>query len=261
MNNEFILNYAKDLKKAVIKKETIQALTDIKPDVTMIEAYKVQMLNIDEAEKEGKKIIGKKIGLTSKAMQQFLGVDEPDYGHLLDDMVWEEESPITINSFLQPKIEAEIAFVLGEDLKGPGITLADVLMATAGIMLSFEIVDSRIKDWKIKIQDTIADNASSGGIVLGSRLIPVNENNLKYIGLVLEKNGVIMETAAGAAVMGHPALAVAWLANKMGTMGISLKKGEIILSGSLTKALEVKEGDVFLATFGDLGSVKAVFGK
>jgi len=261
MNNKLLLSYANDLKESIMKKEPIKALTDIDPNITMEEAYKVQLFNIEDATKQGKKIIGKKIGLTSKAMQDFLGVDEPDYGHLLDNMLWEEELPIDADNFLQPKIEAEIAFVLGEDLEGPGITLADVLRATDGIILSFEIVDSRVKDWKIKIQDTIADNASSGGLILGSKLIPVNENNLKYIGLVFEKNGKIVETAAGAAVMGHPALAVAWLANKMGSMGIPLKKGEIILSGSLTKALEVKNGDVFLATFGDLGSVKAVFGK
>lgn len=259
MDNDQISAFAKDLRTSMATKEPIRPLTEIKPDITMEEAYRVQMINVDLMEKEGKKIVGKKIGLTSKAMQDFLGVNEPDYGHLFDNMVWEEDLPIKISSMLQPKIEAEIAFVLGEDLKGPGITIADVLRATAGIMLSFEIVDSRVKDWKIKIQDTIADNASSAGFILGSKLIPVDQINLKYIGLVMEKNGVIMETATGAAVMGHPALAVAWLVNKMGSMGIGMKKGEIILSGSFTKALEIKAGDVFLATFGDLGSVKAVF--
>ncbi len=259
MGNDQIIAFAKDLRIAMATKVPIHPLTETNPSITMQEAYQVQMINVDVMEKEGSKIVGKKIGLTSKAMQEFLGVNEPDYGHLFDTMVWEEDMPIKISSLLQPKIEAEIAFVLGEDLKGPGVTLADVLRATTGIMLSFEIVDSRVKDWKIKIQDTIADNASSAGLILGSRLIPVNEVNLKYIGLVMEKNGVIMETATGAAVMGHPALAVAWLANKMGSMGIVLKKGEIVLSGSFTKALEIKAGDVFLATFGDLGSVKAVF--
>ncbi|QNB48102.1 2-keto-4-pentenoate hydratase [Thermanaerosceptrum fracticalcis] len=259
MDKEFIVKAAEALRVAMTNKKPISALTEQKPDITIEEAYQVQLVNVEEAVKAGKRIVGKKIGLTSVAMQKFLGVNEPDYGHLLDTMIWDEEIPISLSNLLQPKIEAEIAFVLGDDLQGPGVTLTDVLRATAGVVPSFEVIDSRIKDWKIKIQDTIADNASSAGITLGSQLIPVNQVELKYVGMVLQKNGQIIETAAGAAVMGHPALAVAWLANKLGSMGIGLKKGEIILSGSLTKAIEVKAGDVFVATFGGLGSVKAVF--
>ncbi len=259
MDKEFIVKAAEALRVAMINKQPISALSEQKPDITIEEAYQIQLINVEEAVKAGKRIVGKKIGLTSVAMQKFLGVNEPDYGHLLDTMVWDEEIPISLSNLLQPKIEAEIAFVLSEDLQGPGVTLTDVLRATAGVIPSFEVIDSRIKDWKIKIQDTIADNASSAGITLGSQLIPVNQVDLKYVGMVLQKNGQIIETAAGAAVMGHPALAVAWLANKLGSMGIGLKKGEIILSGSLTKAIEVKAGDVFVATFGGLGSVKAVF--
>ncbi|MBZ4654794.1 MAG: hydratase/decarboxylase family protein [Peptococcaceae bacterium] len=259
MDKEFIVKAAEALRVAMINKQPISALSEQKPDITIEEAYQIQLINVEEAVKAGKRIVGKKIGLTSVAMQKFLGVNEPDYGHLLDTMVWDEEIPISLSNLLQPKIEAEIAFVLSEDLQGPGVTLTDVLRATAGVIPSFEVIDSRVKDWKIKIQDTVADNASSAGITLGSQLIPVNRVDLKYVGMVLQKNGQIIETAAGAAVMGHPALAVAWLANKLGSMGIGLKKGEIILSGSLTKAIEVKAGDVFVATFGGLGSVKAVF--
>lgn len=259
MKSDFVVKSAHALREAIISGQPTVPLTEANPRLTMEEAYHIQLTNVEEALKEGKKIVGKKIGLTSKAMQVFLGVNEPDYGHVYDSMVYDEETPISVKTLLQPKIEAEIAFILGEDLQGPGVTLTDVLRATAGVMASFEVIDSRIKDWKIKIQDTIADNASSAGIVLGSQLIPVDQVNLKYIGLVLEKNGQIVETAAGAAVMGHPALAVAWLANKLGAFGIGLKKGEIILSGSLTKALEVKAGDLFVATFGGLGSVKVNF--
>jgi len=174
-------------------------------------------------------------------------------------MVGEEELPISLSTMLQPKVEAEIAFVLKEELKGPGVTLTKVLQATEGVIPSFEIIDSRIKDWKIKIQDTIADNASSAMIVLGSQMVPVNDVDLKHMGLVLEKNGNIIDTAAGAAVLGHPALAVAWLANKLAQYDISLKPGEIILSGSLTKAYEITGEDIFMATFNGLGKVKVVF--
>lgn len=257
--NDFIRVSAAALRQVYSSKQPISALTETNPQLTLEEAYKIQLLNVEEDIKNGQKIVGKKIGLTSKAMQSFLGVSEPDYGHIFDSMVWDEETPISLKGLVQPKIEAELAFILEEDLQGPGISLSDVLTATAGIIPSFEIIDSRIKDWKIKIQDTIADNASSAGIILGSQIFPVNLVNLKYVGLVLEKNGQITETAAGAAVMGHPALAVAWLANKLGSLGIPLKKGEIILSGSLTKALEVKGGDIFHASFGGLGTVKAVF--
>lgn len=256
MNHEYLERAAEDLRKANETAQAIAPLTEQYPGITLEEAYKVQLINVEAEKKKGVKIVGKKIGLTSKAMQSFLGVNEPDYGHIYDYMVWDEETPVEMKRLLQPKIEAEIAFVLGEDLCGPGITIADVLRATVGVVPAFEIIDSRIKDWKIKLADTIADNASIGGVVLGAKLVPANAANLKYVGLVLEKNGIIAETAAGAAVMGHPALAVAWLANKVATYGISLKKGEIILSGSLTKAIEVKAGDVFNATFGELGSVK-----
>ncbi|MCR4441982.1 MAG: fumarylacetoacetate hydrolase family protein [Peptococcaceae bacterium] len=259
MTSEEISRLAAELRQAAKEKQPIPALTERKPDLSIEEAYRIQLENVEMAVGEGKRIVGKKIGLTSKAMQQFLGVGEPDYGHLFDSMVWDEEAPVSTGTLLQPKVEAEIAFVLGEDLQGPGITLTDVLRATEGVIPAFEVIDSRIKDWKIKIQDTIADNASSAGIVLGSQLVPVDRVNLKHVGLVLEKNGIIVETAAGAAVMGHPALAVAWLANKLGTMGVPLKKGEIILSGSLTKALEVRAGDLFIAAFGGLGSVKVLF--
>ncbi|GAV22988.1 2-keto-4-pentenoate hydratase [Carboxydothermus pertinax] len=236
-----------------------QPLTEIYPDITIRDAYQVQLINVDKKKALGHKVVGKKIGLTSRAMQQMLGVHEPDYGHVTDDMIGDEEVAISRSKLLQPKIEAEIAFVLKDRLVGPGVTLTKVLQATAGVIPVFEIIDSRIKDWKIKIQDTIADNASSAMVVLGSKLIPIDQVNLKYVGLVLEKNGEIIDTAAGAAVLGHPALAVAWLANKLSEFGIALEPGEIILSGSFTKAYEVTGNDHFVASFGPLGSVKVKF--
>jgi 2-keto-4-pentenoate hydratase len=261
MEETIIERYAEALRQAHGSGKAIAPLTAGSTALTMADAYQIQMVNVRARLTAGAHVIGKKVGLTSKAMQQFLGVCEPDFGHLFDDMLFDQEVPLPIGAFLQPKIEAEIAFIMGETLTGPGVTAADVLRTAAAVVPSFEIVDSRIADWKIKIEDTIADNGSSGSLVLGSRLMPVDAVDLKYVGMVLERNGQILETAAGAAVLGHPALAVAWLANKLGSMGISLCKGEIVLAGSLTKAFEVMPGDVFTATFGGLGSVKAVISK
>lgn len=261
MQEMIILQCADALHQAQLTGKAITPLTAGPAGLTMSEAYEIQMVNVRTRIAAGAHVIGKKVGLTSKAMQQFLGVSEPDFGHLFDDMLFDQEASLPIRRFLQPKIEAEIAFIMGETLTGPGVTAADVLRTAAAVVPSFEIVDSRIADWKIKIEDTIADNGSSGALVIGSKLISVDAVDLKYVGMVLEKNGQILETAAGAAVLGHPALAVAWLANKLGSMGISLGKGEVVLAGSLTRAFEVAPGDVFTATFGGLGSVKAVFSK
>lgn len=259
MDQETIQKCASALRRAEADKRAIAPLTAAHPAMTISDAYHIQMANVELRTAAGARVIGKKIGLTSHAMQQFLGVGEPDFGHLFNDMLFPEESVVDRAAFLQPKIEAELAFIMGEDLTGPGVTLPDVLRCAAAVVPAFEIIASRIADWKIKIEDTIADNGSSAGLVLGSRLRPVDSVNLKYVGMVLEKNGIILETAAGAAVMGHPAEAVAWLANKLGETGISLHKGEIVLAGSLTKAMEVGPGDVFTATFGGLGNVKVVF--
>lgn len=259
MNTRTLPDLAKMLRAASASGNAVGALKDNNPWLSIADAYAIQMLNVDHRLKAGGKIIGKKVGLTSRAMQEFLGVNEPDFGHLFADMVYDENVPLSIGDFLQPKVEAELAFILGEDLKGPGVTLAGVLRACAGVMASFEVVDSRIADWKIRIEDTVADNGSGAGVVLGSELTPASGCNLKYVGLVLEKNGQIVDTAAGGAVLGHPGNAVAWLANTLGAMGTTLHKGEIILSGSFTKAYPVVAGDVFNAHFGGIGSVKISF--
>lgn len=261
MNDARIEQLAGELRQAEAGLAPLPPLTSRFADMTIEDAYRIQMRNVAWRLENGARLVGKKVGLTSLAMQRFLGVDEPDFGHLFHDMVYDEELPLPLGRFLQPKIEAELAFVLAEDLAGPGVTVADVLRASAGVMASFEVIASRVADWKIKIQDTIADNGSSAALVLGSRLVPVSEVDLKHVGMVLERNGVIVETAAGAAVMGHPAAAVAWLANKLGAMGSGLSRGEIVLAGSLTKALEVAPGDVFTAAFAGVGAVKAVFTK
>jgi len=260
MNNEQINQAAEMLYKAEKTRVPIDLITVQFPDVNAEDAYNIQLKYTEKRLSDDKvKIIGKKIGLTSEAMRAMVNVDEPDYGHLFDDMYYEMEVPIEVSSMLAPKIESEIAFVLKKELKGPGIKVTDVIEATAGVIPSFEIIDSRFNDPKIKFEDTVADNGSSAKLILGTNITDLKSVDLRTTGLVLEKNGKIIDTAAGAAVMGNPAVAVAWLANKLYKYGITLKPGEIILSGSLTRAYEIKPGDTFTATFGGLGTVKAVF--
>jgi 2-keto-4-pentenoate hydratase len=234
-------------------------LTSLDPNLSVTEAYHVQLENIQMKVEQGQTIVGKKIGLTSLAMQKLLGVDEPDYGHLLDNMEVANGGTIPIEKVLQPKVEAELAFVLKKDLMGPNITTLDVLKATDYIVPALEIVDSRVKDWKIKLPDTIADNASSGFYVLGEKKAKVDEINLELLGMVLSKNNEIVNTGVGAAALGNPATCVAWLANKLSEFGISLKAGEIILSGALSAAADAKAGDTFSARFAHLGQVSVHF--
>jgi 2-keto-4-pentenoate hydratase len=230
------------------------------PEITLEEAYNVQLKGVEmRRNQDGRRIVGKKIGLTSIAMQKLLGVNEPDYGHLMDHMLVMEGTPISRSELLLPKVEGEIAFVLKNSLKGPGVTIADVLRASEGVMPAIEIGDSRVRDWKIKLPDTIADNASSARFVLGSRLMPVGKVDLRLVGMILETNGEIMSTGAGAAVWGHPAAAVAWLANKLSTFDIALEAGEIVLSGAHTAAVDARAGDFFQVAFQDLGTVGTRF--
>lgn len=228
-------------------------------DLTVKDAYQVQLETISRKVKEGQKIIGKKIGLTSLAMQKLLGIGEPDYGHLLDGMVVENGGSISMDQVLQPKVEAEIAFILKKELKGPNVTALDVLRATEYILPALEIVDSRIKDWKIKLPDTIADNASSGLYVLGGKPVKVDEVDLELLGMVLTKNGELVNTGVGAAALGNPANCVAWLANKLSDFDITLKAGEVILSGALSAAVDAKANDTFTARFAHLGQVSVNF--
>ncbi len=259
MHQTTVAALAKALFEAEKTRNPIAPLTATHPEMTLEDAYAIQMANVAARTAAGAKVIGKKVGLTSKAMQEGLGVNEPDFGHLFSDSVHDEGTPIPLSSLVQPKIEAELAFIMGEEIRGPGVTTADILRCTAAVVPSFEIIGSRIRKWEIRIEDTVADNASGSGVLLGSRLMPVDAVNLKYVGLVLEKNGALLATAAGAAIMGHPARSVAWLANALGRMGTSLQKGEIVLSGSFTQAFPVDAGDVFTATFGGLGSVSIAF--
>lgn len=248
-----------ELLQAETARKPIEPLTAVHPELTVEDAYRIQQAGIEIKLSQGRKVIGKKIGLTSRGMQQLLGVNEPDYGHLLDNMLLLEGIPCRTDELLQPKIEGELAFILQETLKGPGVTIADVYRATEYIVPAFEIVDSRIRDWKIKLADTIADNASSARLVLGSRLIRIKDLDLRLIGMMLEKNGELVNSGVGAEVWGNPAAAVAWLANKLAHFGIALEAGEIVLSGALTAAAAANAGDVFTVSFYGLGSLSLKF--
>lgn len=239
--------------------QTIDPLTASYPGLTVDDAYAIQQRQTERRLAAGAVICGFKIGLTSVAMQQQLKVDQPDYGHLFSDMVHPADAPIATRSFLQPRAEPEVALVLGAPLKGPGLSVADVLHASEYALPAIEIIDSRITAWRIGLADTIADNASSGGLVLGTASTPIAGVDLSMLGCVLRRNGRIEYTGAGAAVMGSPLYAATWLANTLTARGVELKAGHIILSGSITAAIPVRAGDTITASIDQLGSVTAVF--
>src|SRR5690625_3562517 len=249
------IRYAKELLEAETSVKEIVAFTDRDDSITAEDAYYIQLETVKLKEAQGKKVIGKKVGLTSKAMQEMLQVDEPDYGHLFEDMTVKNGDIVDIKSMVAPRIEAEIGFILKDDLVGPNITFLDVIMATDYVVPTLEIIDSRIEDWKIKLIDTVADNGSSAKVVIGDQKKNLEEVDLRLNGMILSKNDDIIATGAGAAALGHPAEAIAWLANKLSEFDITLKKGELILPGALSGAVAVEAGDDITADFGTLGTV------
>jgi 2-keto-4-pentenoate hydratase len=259
LTKEEIAGFAKALVAAERNVEPLEPLT-ARADITIEDAYQIQLEVIRVKKADGEIEVGKKIGLTSKRMQKAFDVDQPDYGHIMNIMMVDEGTPILLSELIQPKIEAEIGFLLDDDLVGPGITALDVLDSTAGVMPTFEVIDSRIKDWKIKIQDSISDNASIGRVVAGGMLTDILGLDLRTIGVVVRKNGDIVETAAGAEVLGNPAQSVAWLANKLSDYGVYLNAGDLIISGSVISPIVIGEGDVIHAEFGGgMGGVVAYF--
>ena len=259
LDNTLIDRLGDELHEALVNCRAIDPLTERHPEIAIEDAYRIQQRMVGHRLAAGQSIVGKKIGVTSKAVMNMLGVGQPDFGYMLDGMIVNEGEAIPMSSLIQPKAEGEIAFLLKKDLVGPGISAADVLAATEGVMACFEIVDSRIRDWKIKIQDTVSDNASCGVFVLGSRLVDVRDVDLITCGMVPEKNGEVAVTGAGAATMNSPATAVAWLANTLGRLGVPLKAGEIILSGALGAMVPVKAGDNLRVAIGGLGGCSVRF--
>lgn len=229
------------------------------PDLTIDHAYRIQQRMVARRIAQGEHVIGKKIGVTSKVVQQMLNVHQPDFGILLSGMRYEDGAEIPMASLIQPRAEGEIAFFLKEDLCGPGVTITQVMDATSEVAACFEIVDSRIRDWNIRIQDTVADNASCGVFVIGKDRVDAQTIDLAVCGMVIEKNGEVVATGAGAAALGHPANAVAWLANELGARGIPLKAGEPILSGSLAPLIPVTAGDSLRMRIGGIGACSVSF--
>jgi 2-keto-4-pentenoate hydratase len=247
------------LMEAESEKKPIAPFTSSGEEISVDDAYQIQLQQIRRKVDNGAVIVGKKIGLTSIVMQEMFNVNEPDYGHILNDMMYGDGETIPLDKFIQPKIEFEIAFVLKKNLTGPGVTMNEVLEATEYIVPALEIIDSRISDWQIKYEDTVADNGSSAGAVIGKKTTSIHDLDLAGLAMNAYRNGKFLDSALGAAVMGHPAQAVAWLANALGNYGISLNKGEVILSGALSKAVPIEDGDTFTAEFDHIGTVSATF--
>ena len=259
MDKNLITQLGDELYQALVSRTVVEPLTTRYPELGVDHAYLIQQRMIERRVGAGERIIGKKIGVTSRAVMNMLGVYRPDFGYMLDGMIYNEGESIDASTLIQPKAEGEIAFILKKDLLGPGVTNADVLAATECVMPCFEIVDSRIRDWKIKIADTVADNASCGVFVLGDQAVDPRKIDLALCGMVLERNGEIIATGAGAAALGSPVNAVTWLANTMGALGIPLKAGEVILSGALAAMFPAKAGDSFRVSIGGMGSCSVRF--
>jgi 2-keto-4-pentenoate hydratase len=242
---------------AELRREPLAPLSATRPELTVQDAYAIQAVDAASLAATHGGVAGHKIGLTSRAMQEMLGVDEPDYGHLYGDRVHRTGTTIDASALIAPRIEPEIAFVLGAPLSGPGVTPDDVLAATAHVVPALEVIDSRIADWKIALVDTIADNASCASVILGARRTAPATVDLAAAAVELRVDGQTVQQGTGAAVLGHPARAIAWLANALGRFGVGLEPGQVLMPGSLTAAVALEPGTVVRADFGPLGDVEA----
>ena len=246
---------ARALYEARRSRRPIEPFTDADPDLGMADGYAIAQQLTAMLVNDGDTVIGYKVGLTSKPMQQMIGVDSPDHGPVLGSTVYADGESVSLSTFIQPKIEAEIAFVLGTALRGPGVTVLDALRSIAGMLAAMEIVDSRFADWRIRLADTVADLASNGAVAVSSRLVPLDGLDPRLIGMVLTRRGVLVDTGAGAAALGDPIAVVAWLANTLGDMGTGLEADQLIMTGALHAAVPMQAGDVFRAEFDRLGPV------
>lgn len=245
--------FAGQLFDALRGRRTIAPLITQDASLTIDDAYAINLAFLKRRLAEGERVVGKKIGVTSKAVQDMLGVHQPDFGFLTDWMYVEGDIDVDGKKLIAPRAEAEIAFILKDSLNGPGVTAADVLAATESIVPCFEIVDSRIQDWKIAIVDTVSDNASCGVYVLGAERIDPRDHDLPNLHVAVTKNGQPLSEGYGHAVQGDPAQAVAWLANTLGAYGVTLDAGDVILSGSLVPLAPAVKGDVFEMVLSDAG--------
>lgn len=247
------------LREAQASRRPIPPVRETWPMADVVDAYEIQLLNIQRSLDRGARINGHKVGLSSRAMQEMMGVDEPDYGHLLSDMELFEDQAVEAERYCYPRVEVEVGFVLGETLPGTGCTEEDVIGATEAVAPAIELIDSRILDWDIRITDTIADNASSAGYVLGQRRVAPDALDLAAIEAILTRDGEKVAEGRSDAVLGNPLTAVAWLARKVADFGVTLEAGHVILPGSVHRAIDVRPGDSFVAELEGLGSVSLDF--
>lgn len=248
---------AEQLWDAATSVRPIAPLSERHADLDVADAYSIQQLNIERHLQAGARVVGHKIGLTSLAMQEMMGVNTPDFGHLLDTMVHSTATDIPVDQFISPRVEPEIAFIIGSSLPQQGCRVEDVLAATEYIAPCLELIDSRIADWRINLVDTVADNASSAGVILGEKKLITEDYAALATTLIID--GEVREEGSTAAVLGDPAYAVAWLANALGEYGVSIEPGHIVLSGSCTRAVPVEAQNTVTAAFGEFGSVTAQF--
>lgn len=261
LDTQLICALGDELFAALQERRTVTPLTSRYADISLEEAYAISLQFLSRREALGEKVVGKKIGVTSKAVQDMLNVHQPDFGFLTNRMQVNNGASVSMREhrLIQPRAEGEIAFILSEDLKGPGISAEDVMDASASVAPCFEIVDSRITDWKIRIEDTVADNASCGVFVLGDARIDPRTVDLAAVELTMLKNGLAAGSGLGCAVQGHPCAAVAWLANTLGKLGIPFQRGEIILSGALAPLVPVTAGDHIEMQISALGNASLRF--
>ena len=252
--------YSTELYEALRARKTVVPLSTRSPELTIDDAYHISLGFLQKRLNDGEKVIGKKIGVTSKPVQDMLNVRQPDFGFLTDVMeIADGGTAVIADGLIQPRAEAEIAFMLKKDLKGPGVSMEDVLAATDYIMPCFEIVDSRIADWKIKIADTVADNASCGVFVLGTAKANPHDFDLAALKVTVTKNGAPLSEGYGSAVQGSPLAAIAWLANTLGPYGVTLNAGDVVLSGSLVPLEPARPGDIFSMDLSGVGSTSIRF--
>ncbi|MEU2003987.1 2-oxo-hept-4-ene-1,7-dioate hydratase [Rhodococcus sp. NPDC019627] len=267
LSPEAIADTARRLYEAEKTRIPIRQLSLQYPEMTIDDAYAVQRALVDLKVADGLSVKGRKIGLTSRVMQRAVSISEPDYGAIFDDMFFDDGGTVPAARFIRPRIEVELAFILGEDLKGPGVTLYDVLSASKYVTPALEILDARVQMSDPEtghlrtIVDTIADNAADAGIVLGGRVVKPMDVDLRWVSALLLRNGSIEESGVAAAVLNHPGNGVAWLANRLAPHGVPLRAGEVILAGSFTTPIFAEPGDTFVADYGPLGTVSCAFAK
>jgi len=265
LDQQLIQQAAARLDQAERSREQVRQFSLEHPTMTLDDAYAIQRAWVAQKIKDGRKLVGHKIGLTSRAMQVSSNITEPDYGALLDDMFFEEGTDIPFERFIVPRVEVELAFILGKPLKGPNVTVFDVLDATEWVIPALEIIDARIQQIDPqtkatrKVFDTISDNAANAGVVMGGRAVRPTEIDLRKVAAVLYRNGVIEESGVSAAVLNHPAKGVAWLANKLAAYDVTLQPGQIILGGSFTRPVAASPGDTFHVDYDMLGSIACRF--